>query len=236
MAVAAVDKNGYKDIVAGGNGPVVKLMKTNSIATGSTITYVPNSDFFLQNANFGDFNNDGWIDLFCCDDNSASHLYLNSGTGNLVESNLINFDVTSSDDSGNYGSVWSDFDNDNDLDLYIAKCRQGVNDPADPRRINVLFVNNGDGSYTERASEFGLNIGWQSWTASFGDIDNDNDFDLLVTNHDFNSQILENDGTGHFTDITNATGFDISDITPIQSLAVITKQQQNTDYQLNDSS
>jgi hypothetical protein len=81
-----------------------------------------------------------------------------------------------------------------------------------------LFVNNGNGTFTERAAEFGINIGWQSWTASFGDIDNDGDFDLLVTNHDFKSQILENDGTGHFTDITDAAGFDITDITPIQSV------------------
>ena len=121
-------------------------------------------------------------------------------------------------DSGNYGSVWTDFDNDGDLDLYIAKCRQGVQDNTDERRINVLFVNNGNGTYSEMGATYGLRIGAQSWTANFADIDNDGDLDCLVTNHDVDSQILENDGSGHYTDITATTGLDLSDITSIESV------------------
>ena len=216
MCVADLDKNGYLDIIGGWNGSC-KVIMINSDGVTSNLITLPSSNFFLQNITAVDANNDGWIDLFTCDDNGESTIYMNDGAGNLFVSNIIDFDVTSSDDSGNYGSVWTDFDNDGDLDLYIAKCRQGVNDPADGRRINVMFVNNGDGTYTENAAEYGINVGWQSWTASFGDIDNDADLDLLLTNHDFESQIFENDGTGHYTDITASTGFDISNITPIQS-------------------
>lgn len=114
--------------------------------------------------------------------------------------------------------MWTDFDNDGDLDLYIAKCRQSVNNPSDPRRINVLFVNNGNGTFTENAAAYNINIGWQTWTAAFGDIDNDGDLDLMITNHDHNSQIFQNDGTGVYTDITSSTGFTVSDITPIESV------------------
>lgn len=104
---------------------------------------------------------------------------------------------------GSYGSVWSDVDNDGDLDLYIARCKHGVDDPGDGRRINQLFWNNGNGTYTQDLTNVsGLRIGAQSWTADFGDIDNDGDFDCLVTNHDVSSQLLENDGAGHFTDIS----------------------------------
>jgi hypothetical protein len=216
MCVADLDKNGYLDIIGGWNGSC-KVIMINSDGVTSNLITLPSSNFFLQNITAVDANNDGWIDLFTCDDNGESTIYMNDGAGNLFVSNIIDFDVTNSDDSGNYGSVWTDFDNDGDLDLYIAKCRQGVNDPADGRRINVMFVNNGDGTYTEDAAEYGINVGWQSWTASFGDIDNDADLDLLLTNHDFESQIFENDGTGHYTDITASTGFDISDMTPIQS-------------------
>lgn len=223
MVVADFDKNGYVDIVGGWNGSA-KVMMINNTGTAGTITTLPNSNFFLQNMTVIDLNNDGWLDLFACDDNGQSSIYMNNGAGVLTDgtaalalSGVIDFDVTSTDDSGNYGSVWTDFDNDGDMDLYIAKCRQGVNSQTDGRRINVMFVNNGDGTYTENAAEYGINVGWQSWTSSFGDIDNDGDFDLLLTNHDYQSQILENDGTGHYTDITATTGFNISDITPIES-------------------
>lgn len=218
MTVADVDHNGYKDIVADGSGGI-GLLKTNSTGTAATLSWLPSSGFFLQNATFGDFNNDGWIDLFCCDDNAASHIYQNDGLGNFALSSIINFNLPNgSDNSGNYGSVWTDFDNDGDLDLYIAKCRQGVNNPSDYRRIDVLFVNDGANNYTEKASTYGVANGWQTWTASFGDIDNDGDLDLMATNHDHESQIFQNDGSGHYTDITFSTGFNITDITPIESV------------------
>ncbi len=218
MAVADVDHNGYRDIVADGSQGI-GLLKTNATGTAATLSWLPASGFFLQNATFGDFNNDGWIDIFCCDDNAASHIYQNDGTGNFSMSGIINFNLPNgSDNSGNYGSVWTDFDNDGDLDLYIAKCRQGVSNVNDPRRIDVLFVNDGNNNYTEMAATYGVANGWQTWTASFGDINNDGDLDLLATNHDHESQIFENDGTGHYTDITSSTGFDITDIMPIESV------------------
>lgn len=217
IAVTDVDDNGYKDIIAGGYGPAVKIAKINGTGTAATIVNLPSSNFFLQNISIGDINNDGFIDIFCCDDNAESHIYLNDGTGNFTVSNIINFNVTATDDSGNYGSVWTDYDNDGDLDLYIAKCRQSVSNPTDGRRINVMFRNNGNGTFTEAAAASNINVGWQSWTAAFGDIDNDNDFDLLLTNHDYESQIWENDGNGVYTDITASTGFSLN-ITPIESV------------------
>jgi len=225
MCVSDIDHNGFKDIIVGGNGPAVKVMMVDITGTSSNIINLPGSGFFLQNLTFGDFNNDGWIDIFCCDDNDASHVYVNDGSGNLVPSTIIPTAVNPGvfiggdpADSGNYGSVWTDFDNDGDMDMYVVHCRQGVNGTTDPRRINRLFVNDSNNTFTEMGAAYGLDIGWQSWTASFGDIDNDADLDVMVTNHDHESQILLNDGTGHYTDITGSTGFDITDITPIESV------------------
>ena len=218
MCIADFDHNGYADVMAGGSSSSVRIFMTNNTGTSATLVNLPSSSFFLQNITLADINNDGWIDAFLCDDNAESHVYLNNGSGVLAPSTIIDFDVTQTDDSGNYGSVWTDFDNDGDFDLYIAKCRQGVSSPSDGRRINVLFENDGLGNFTETADTHGLAIGWQSWTASFGDLDNDGDLDLLVTNHDYDSQILENDGNGNFTDITSSTNFDITDITAIESV------------------
>ncbi|MCS6980670.1 MAG: FG-GAP-like repeat-containing protein [Flavobacteriales bacterium] len=217
MAVADIDKNGYKDVVAGGYGPALKVLMTNNSGTGGTISTIPSSNFFVQNMTFADFNNDGWIDLFACDDNNMSKIFMNNNGTLILNNSIINFDVTNTDDSGNYGSAWTDYDNDGDLDLYIAKCRQGVTNPNDGRRINVLFRNNGNGTFTEAAAAANLNIGWQSWTASFGDIDNDGDFDVFITNHDHESQILQNDGNGVYTDISATAGVSTAGITPIQS-------------------
>jgi hypothetical protein len=110
-------------------------------------------------------------------------------------------------DSGNYGSVWTDFDNDKDLDLYVPHCRQSTSDTSDIRRWNRLFVNDGNGKFTEKAADYGLQVKWQSWTGSFGDMDNDGDFDLMLANHDFVSQILEHQAGVNYVDITSTTGF-----------------------------
>ncbi|MFN8338873.1 MAG: VCBS repeat-containing protein [Saprospiraceae bacterium] len=83
----------------------------------------------------------------------SSTIWRNTGNGNYVRDDM-GIDMTSdpaSDNSGNYGIVFTDFDNDGDQDFYISKCRAGVTDPNDGRRINQLFVNDGANHYTEMA-------------------------------------------------------------------------------------
>ncbi len=205
ICAADVDNNGMGDLLAGGRYDGVKILRANSDGTGFTTDQYNSPNTFVQGVNFADINNDGWLDAFVCHDDAEARIFGNNGDGTFTyKPDWIDLTtVPASDNSGNYGSVWSDVDNDGDLDLYIAKCRQGVNNPSDARRINQLFLNNGDGTYTQDVNNLaGLRIGAQSWTADFGDIDNDGDFDCFVTNHDVSSQLLENDGAGHFTDIS----------------------------------
>ena len=222
MCAGDMDNNGYVDVVAGGYQDGIKVVTFSADGSTFTIQNLTSPGVFLQGVNFADINNDSWLDIFACHDDGVAKIFGNNGAGQFVyQPTWIDLTtVPSSDNSGNYGSVWSDVDNDNDLDLYIAKCRQGVNDPTDPRRINQLFLNNGDGTYTQDiGNAAGLRIGAQSWTADFGDIDNDGDFDCLVTNHDVPSMLLENDGAGHFTDIGASAGI-ASQITglPLQGI------------------
>lgn len=219
MCVADVDNNGFNDVLTGGRYDGVKVFKADNAGSTYTMGMLPGAGIFIQGSNFADINNDGWLDVFACHDDAAGRIWGNDGTGALVEANnWINLaTVPVSDNSGNYGSVWSDFDNDGDLDLYIAKCRQGVNNPADPRRINALYVNDGNGNYTEAAEAANLKIGAQSWTADFGDIDNDGDFDCFITNHDVPSMLMLNDGTGVFTDIAATSGVAVSGL-PLQGI------------------
>lgn len=205
MCVADIDNNGICDILSGGRYDDVKFITANTDGSVFSTYTMTAPQTFVQGVNFFDVNNDGLLDAFVCHDDGVARIFGNNGDGTFTfQLNWI--DLTTfpmSDNSGNYGSVWSDVNNDGLTDLYIAKCRQGVTDPTDPRRINQLFLNNGDGTYTQDIDDAsGLRIGAQSWTADFGDIDNDGDFDCFVTNHDVSCQLLENDGAGHFTDIS----------------------------------
>ncbi|MCC6282706.1 MAG: VCBS repeat-containing protein [Saprospiraceae bacterium] len=209
MCAADVDNNGICDIMSGGSYDGIKFITANEDGSAFSTYVMGAPQTFVQGVNFADVNNDGWLDAFVCHDDGVARIFGNNGDGSFTfQSDWI--DLTTlpvSDNSGNYGSVWSDVNNDGLTDLYIAKCRQGVNSPTDPRRINQLFLNNGDGTYTQDVTNAsGLRIGAQSWTADFGDIDNDGDFDCFITNHDVSSQLLENDGAGHFTDISAAAG------------------------------
>src|SRR4030095_4258623 len=103
--------------------------------------------------------------------------------------------------------------------MYIAHCRQSTGSNTDQRRRDRLFVNDGSNNYTENAQAFGIEVTdfKQTCTTSFGDIDNDGDLDIVMTNHGENGQILQNDGTGHYTDITGSTGFATPGTDPIES-------------------
>ncbi len=218
VTAADVNNDGFNDLMTGGRYDGVKCYTRLTDGTYEKVT-MPGAAIFSQAANFADINNDGSVDMFVCHDDNTSRIWQNMGDGTYeMGDDLIDLELYSGENnSGNYGSVWTDFDNDGDLDLYIAKCRQGVNSSTDVRRINQLWLNDGDNNYTEVAEEYGLKIGAQSWTADFGDYDNDGDFDCFITNHDAASQLLENDGTGHFTDVTTSTGVNVNGL-PIQGM------------------
>lgn len=208
LAIADADRNGLNDIVVGGAYDNIKLIYNQEGNSNFDITNVENSSILLQGSNFVDINNDGNIDLFACNDDGNNRKFVNDGQGGLRSAaNLIDTRTTiTSDNSGNYSSIWTDYDNDGDLDLYISKCRIGVDSAQDPRRINQLFQNDGNNNFTEVADRAGLKIGAQTWTTDFADIDNDGDMDAFVANHYDDSQLMINNGNGTFTDITIVSG------------------------------
>lgn len=212
MALGDADNNGFTDIITGGYEDGLHYLRATSNGSGFTSTTLSSPLIFLQAINFVDINGDGWLDLFPCHDLGINPPFRNQGNGTLVhDPSLINTATTpASDNSGNYGSVWTDYDNDGDLDLYIAKCKAGVTSPSDPRRINQLFRNNGNGTYTEVAAAAGLADGSQSWTSDFADIDNDGDLDCFIANHSGASRVMRNNGNGTFTDVTSSSGVNVS--------------------------
>ncbi len=208
MCIADVDSNGYNDILTGGLNNELKLLKANATGNDYTLIDILDDALFLQGSNFADIDNNGTIDLFACHDLGLSKPYSNDGNGNLTyDLSLINpVSTIPSDNSGNYGSVWTDYDNDGDLDMYLSKCRGGVSNPLDGRRVNQLFQNDGNGNYTDVAEAAGLRPLAQSWATDFADIDNDGDLDCFILNHDISSGIYENNGDGTFDNVTASSG------------------------------
>jgi len=206
--IADFDHNGYNDVMSGGAYDNLKIVKNNNGSTSFTQSTLGSSNIFLQGANFADINNDGWADIFACHDDAESRAYENNQDGTLTwNPSLIGTATTpASDNSGNYASMWIDYDNDGDLDLYISKCRGGVSDPNDPRRINMLWQNDGNNNYTEVAAQANLKIGEQTWLSDFGDIDNDGDLDAIVINHFSGPNLMRNNGDGTFTEVTTGSG------------------------------
>ncbi|NJM80753.1 MAG: T9SS type A sorting domain-containing protein [Flavobacterium sp.] len=199
------DRNGFNDIVLGG-GSRLTLIKANN--TGTNYSEVPYpQNIFTQRANFIDIDNDGNLDLFACHDVAQSHAYRNDGAGNLIFE--IAFFPTLAV-GGNYASIWTDYDNDGDMDMYMAKCRGGA--PAgDAQRINLLYQNNRISAtpsltYSEKGSSAGVNDGSQSWSTAIEDFDNDGDMDFLLSNISDTNKFYRNNGDGTFTDIYASTG------------------------------
>ena len=155
----------------------------------------------------GDVNNDGLLDLYLSGTqaHTPNRLFLNKG-------DLRFEDVSASagvDDSlgVRYGVVSVDIDGDGWLDLYVNK----------QDHPNTLFINNRDGTFTERAKEFGLDFCCSSTQTAFFDYDRDGDLDAYIglngdargqdyTNKGLNDKFFRNNGDGTFTDVTEEAG------------------------------
>ena len=218
IIVADFNNDGANDIFTVGSYDRVKIFYSIPNTFQFNLTYLVVTPFFSQGASAGDFNGDGWVDVVILNDNGENYTLINDGAGNLAVEHLFDFvTIPVSDNSGNYGSLYTDFDMDGDLDFYIAKCRQGVSNPNDPRRIDALFVNDGQNQYIQDAASYGLADGNQTWTADFGDFDNDGDLDLFKTQHDVLCQLFENIDNDTFIDITPQSGLNIGGV-PLQGM------------------
>lgn len=212
MCVGDMDNDGHKDVMCGGHYDDVHLININGPGDYEQIDFEW-ANIYAQGSSFGDIDNDGWLDAFFCHDDGHSAIFHNDGAGAMLDgAGMIDLvfapEINGNDNAGNYGSTFCDFDRDGDLDLFIAKCRQFINDPYDPRRTNVLLVNDGNGNFTNEAQARGVVNLQQSWTVDFADFDNDGDFDCFLTTHSGTLELYENDGNGYFTNITAEAGLD----------------------------
>ncbi|HPQ20773.1 MAG TPA: FG-GAP-like repeat-containing protein [Saprospiraceae bacterium] len=199
LLTADFNKDNLPDFLTGGVYDGLKYLYINS-NNKLLEKFQFASNIFFQGCNLIDLNLDGYLDLHICNDDGNNAIYFyNPTTQTFEQQALIDFDLGNGS-SGNYGSEWCDVDNDGDFDLLVSKCRIGVEDSTDLRRINRLFINYGD-YFQDEADIRGMADGAQTWASSFADVDNDGDFDCFVINHYVPSKLMINDGNGYFTPI-----------------------------------
>lgn len=213
IAVGNIDNEGPNEIVLGTVYRGGYIFKLNTRNERLEIMQITARDFYSQGSNLVDINNDGFLDWFINDDESINDIFLNDNGIEMIEADdFIDMKTaTPSDNSGNYSTDWIDIDDDGDLDFYQSKCRSGALSNKDPRRINQLFINDGDNNFTEKATEYGIAFGSQSWASNFGDLDNDGDLDAILVNHIDRWNLLENVKNDTFVErnarIDSITGF-----------------------------
>ena len=213
MAAADFDANGKTDLLYG-NGSGVTFMQASS--DGSSFTEQSTTEYvFSQRSNFVDINNDGNLDAFVCHDVQPNVYFINDGSGNLIfyQSDVTPgapYELGNFASGGDYGSIWIDYNNDRNMDLFIAKCGG-----SEERRTNVMYTNNGDGTYTENAAAIGLADPMQTWSSAWGDFDNDGDMDVFVGASSGTHKLIENSGFSDdgnpnndyvFTEVTAGAG------------------------------
>ncbi len=184
------------------NGPPNFLMRNNRDGTFRDVTAESGLDKNNTRYSFccgwGDYNRDGWPDLYVVNDFGRKNLYRNNGDGTFTDV----AGQTGVEDIGAGMSVcWFDYDGDGAEDIYVADMwtaagerisnQEGFQKQASkPVRAmyhkhamgNSLFRNHGDGTFDDRTASTGAGMGRWSWSSDAWDFDHDGFPDLYIAN------------------------------------------------------
>lgn len=190
-----LDNDGWPDLVLGnrdapsiiyhnnGDGTFTDQRETAGFATTAKV----------QAVLLADINNDGWLDIYLANFDSPNALYVNQGGGQFKEESQ---DRGALDDKKAMGSLFFDYDNDGDQDLYLTH---------DANQANILYQNDGAGYFTDVSVSAGVNFAGQGMGVDAGDYNNDGYLDLYITNL-YENVLFLNERNGTFSDQSLVAG------------------------------
>ena len=167
----------------------------------------------------GDFDGDGWTDLFVTT-YGRNRLYRNQGDGTFRE---VSAEAGLGDRDGFWtGAAWGDYDRDGDLDLYVAgyvrydpdlaigstsqyevETPAALNPSTFPPHRNLLYRNDGDGTFTEVSEKAGVkNADGKGLGVTWADFTGDGWPDLYVANDVTDNVLYRNEGDGTFKNVS----------------------------------
>ncbi len=220
FAAADYDADGLLDlyVTQSFNRPNVLLRNLGSF-TFSNVTAaagVGNPNQNHTGPSWGDYNNDGWPDLYVSNYGEIGKinvLFRNNGNGTFT--NVTVATGVGAANALSFQSVWSDYDRDGDVDLYLSNDRGPLGFPP-----NVLWRNNGGTGFTDVSAASGAGVSIYSMGIAAGDVDGNLYPDYYLTNvntydtngssvpYDGINPLLLNQGNGTFVESAEAWGVD----------------------------
>ena len=196
MAVGDYNNDGLEDIYVSRQTDENLLYENTGLGVYFEVADDAGIDFSgkTYTSAFGDFDNDGDLDLYLGNINQSNRMYRNNGDGTFSN-------ITPTANVGNIGPArgihLADVDADGYLDIYLTNLAMD----------NVFYHNNGDFTFTEQTEEVGLSNTLLSMGGVFFDYDNDGDQDLYLVHDNYQpNALMQNDGSGHFTDVAEQAG------------------------------
>jgi hypothetical protein len=209
VVAADFDADGWADIYVANDGePNILWMnqqdgrfRNTALLAGAALNSFGSAEGSMG-VDAGDFDNDGDEDLFVTNlPGETNTLYVNDGSALFEDRTMMAGLAIPSLPYTGFGTAWFDFDNDGWLDLLVANGAVRImeslaraTDPFPLHERNQLFRNLGTGRFEEVTARAGavFELSEVSRGAAFGDVDNDGDVDVLLTNNNGPARLLIN--------------------------------------------